>query len=238
VQEYDIALAKRAAQSGVDEIQFDYVRFPAEGDQKDAAFVFQKDHPGWKRTDVITDFLKHAYAALHPEGVLLSLDVFGVMAWQRQVDLAHTGQDIPNMAKYCDVMSPMIYPSHFFGMDGYAHPGDAPEHFIGESMDRFQKITQGSGAVIRPWLQAFAWRTKTYSPKYIEVQVATSKQKGGIGFLFWNANNNYSKPYAAMPEMRATKLFRGDEIPGHGGMVASETSSGSSQMKLVSSPAK
>jgi hypothetical protein len=234
VQEYNIALAKYVGQSGVDEVQFDYVRFPAEGDQKDAGFVYQKEHPDWKGTDVITDFLKHAYGGLHPEGVLLSLDVFGVMAWQRSVDLAHTGQDIPNMAKYCDVMSPMIYPSHFFGMDGYAHPGDAPEHFIGESMARFVLITQNSGVVLRPWLQAFRWRTKTYSPQYIEVQVKTSKEKGGIGFLFWNANNNYSKPYDAMPEMRASKLLRGDELPGFGSAQPA-TPSG---VKLVSSPAR
>jgi len=215
VQEYDIALAKKAAESGVDEIQFDYVRFPAEGDQKDASFVFQTQHPDWHRTDVITDFLKHAYAELHPTGVLFSLDVFGVMAWQRPVDLAHTGQDIVGMAKYCDVLSPMIYPSHFFGMDGYAHPGDAPEHFIGESMDRFLLITKDSGVVIRPWLQAFRWRTKTYSPKYIETQVLTAKNSGGIGFLFWNAANDYSKPFIAMPEMRGAKgqYFRGDELP-------------------------
>lgn len=213
VQEYDIALAKKAAEAGADEIQFDYVRFPAEGDQKDAIFYFQTEHPEWHRSDVIADFLKHAYAELHPTGALLSLDVFGIMAWQRPVDLAHTGQDIVRMAKYCDVLSPMIYPSHFFGMDGIAHPGDAPEHFIGESMVRFEKITQGSGVVIRPWLQAFRWRTKTYSPKYVEAQVITAKSKGGIGFLFWNAANDYSKPYAAMPEMIAAKgqYFRGDE---------------------------
>jgi hypothetical protein len=216
VQEYDIALAKKAAEAGADEIQFDYVRFPAEGDQKDASFVYQTEHPEWHRSDVIADFLKHAYAEIHPTGALLSLDVFGIMAWQRPVDLAHTGQDIQRMAKYCDVLSPMIYPSHFFGMDGIAHPGDAPEHFIGESMVRFEKITQGSGVVIRPWLQAFRWRTKTYSPKYIEAQVITAKNKGGIGFLFWNAANDYSKPYVAMPEMNAAKgeYFRGDELPG------------------------
>ncbi len=216
VQEYDIALAMKAAEAGVDEIQFDYVRFPAEGDQKDASFVFQTLHPGWRRSDVIADFLKQAYAQIHPTGALLSLDVFGIMAWQRPVDLSHTGQDIPIMAKHCDVLSPMIYPSHFFGMDGYKNPGDAPEHFIGESMARFEKITQGSGVVIRPWLQAFGWRTRTYSPAYIKAQVLTSKNKGGIGFSFWNANNDYSKPYAAMPEMRAAKgqYFRGDELPG------------------------
>jgi hypothetical protein len=216
VQEYDIALAKAAAASGVDEVQFDYVRFPAEGDQKDARFAFQTEHPTWQRGDAIVDFVKRAHEALQPSGVLLSLDVFGVMAWQRPADLNHTGQDIVRLAKYCDVLSPMIYPSHFFGMDGIAHPGDAPEHFIGESMDRFEKITAGSGVVIRPWLQAFRWRTKTYSPDYIKVQVLTAKNKGGIGFLFWNAANDYSKPYIAMPEMKAAsgKYFRGDELPG------------------------
>ncbi|HEY6769218.1 MAG TPA: putative glycoside hydrolase [Candidatus Sulfotelmatobacter sp.] len=262
VQDYNITLAKHVAQLGADEIQFDYVRFPAEGDQKDASFVFQKGHPEaeqvsgssngpcgegrrvrpaeaeqggtskdaakadpacqphtMQRSDVITAFLKKAYAEIHPTRALLSLDVFGVMAWQRPVDLSHTGQDIVGMAKYCDVLSPMIYPSHFFGMDKIANPGDAPEHFIGESMQRFELITKDSGVVIRPWLQAFRWRTKTYSPEYIKVQVATARQKGGIGFLFWNAANDYSKPYAAMPEMKAAnakekdKFFRGDELP-------------------------
>jgi hypothetical protein len=230
VQDYDIELAKHVAQLGVDEIQFDYVRFPAEGDQKDAQFVFQTEHPDWKRSDVITNFLKKAYGELHPAGVLLSLDVFGVMAWQRPVDLSHTGQDIVGMAHYCDVLSPMIYPSHFFGMDGIEHPGDEPAHFIGESMDRFELITKGSGATIRPWLQAFHWRTKTYSPEYIKIQVETARSKGGIGFLFWNAANDYSKPYEAMPEMKAAnfkegskeskegtkenpRYFRGDELP-------------------------
>ena len=292
VQDYDIALAKYVAGLGVDEIQFDYVRFPAEGDQKNAQFVFQNESQqpeaapaesataeneadqgcsveplsatapkgrqntahgasrgkdekpeqapkgrktpcvaskpkGPQRTDVITAFLKKAYAELHPTGVLLSLDVFGVMAWQRPVDLAHTGQDIVGMAHYCDVLSPMIYPSHFFGMDNIAHPGDEPAHFIGESMARFEQITHpngdlSTGVVIRPWLQAFHWRTKTYSPEYIKIQVETAKEKGGIGFLFWNAANDYSKPYEAMPEMKAAdlkqgkdkpKYLRGDELP-------------------------
>jgi len=202
VQDYDLALAKYAASSGADEIQFDYVRFPAEGDQKDALFAFQSD-PKLHRDDVIAGFLARAYDQLHPMGVLLSLDVFGIMAWQRSVDLNHTGQDIVKMAKHCDVISPMIYPSHFFGMDGYKVPGDAPEHFISISMDRFKKITADSGVVLRPWLQAFRWRTPTYSPQYILKQVSTSKEHGGTGFLFWNAGNDYSKPFAAMPTMLA-----------------------------------
>lgn len=214
VQDYNIALAKYAASNGADEIQFDYVRFPAEGDQKDAKFAYESANPGWQRSDVIAKFLERSHAELKPMGVLFSLDVFGVMAWQRNVDLAHTGQDIPKMAVHCDVLSPMIYPSHFFGMDGYTMPGDAPEHFITTSMVRFQKITAGTGVVLRPWLQAFGWKTKTYSPEYIKVQVAASKSNGGNGFLFWNARNDYEKPFAAMPDMRAgkDKYVRGDEV--------------------------
>jgi hypothetical protein len=242
VQDYDIALAKFVAQSGVDEVQFDYVRFPAEGDQKDAGFAFQTEHAKWQRSEVIADFLKRAYAEVHPSGALLSLDVFGIMAWQRPVDLAHTGQDIVAMSRHCDVLSPMIYPSHFFGMDGVARPGDAPEHFIGESMNRFMKITKDSGVVIRPWLQAFAWRTKTYSPKYVQVQVEVAREKGGIGFLFWNANNDYSKPYAAMPEMLASKekdkYFRGDNLPLKLDPAAPASATPTPAVQPVSSPMK
>jgi len=124
------------------------------------------------------------------------------------------------MAKFCDVLSPMIYPSHFFGMDGIAHPW---RRLLNISLVnrwlRFEKITQGSGVVIRPWLQAFRWRSKTYSPKYIEVQVITAKEKGGIGFLFWNAAKRLQQTLT-WPCRRCVrpkgKYFRGDELSGHG----------------------
>ena len=214
VQDYNLALARIVATSGVVEIQFDYVRFPAEGDQKDTRFAFEFSHPDWERSDVINDFLSRAYKELHPLGVLISLDVFGVMAWQRPIDLQHTGQDISAMARHCDVLSPMVYPSHFFGMEGYARPGDAPEHFISESMQRFAEITAETEVVLRPWLQAFAWHTKTYSDAYIRTQVSVAREQGGVGFLFWNARNDYSKLFPAMAEMRAApgRFFRGDEI--------------------------
>lgn len=214
VQQYNLDLAKLVAGAGVDEIQFDYVRFPAEGDQADAGFAYQKDHPDWPRSKILTNFVAGAYQDLHAMNVLVSIDVFGVMAWQRPIDLSHTGQDIVELARHCDVLSPMVYPSHFFHMHGYAFPGDAPEHFISESMQRFGQITQGSGVILRPWLQAFGWRTKTYSVQYVMTQVRVAKDQGGIGFLFWNAGNDYSKPLEAMPRMCAAgdRYFRGDMI--------------------------
>ena len=138
------------------------------------------------------------------------------------MDLSHTGQDIVGMAKYCDVLSPMIYPSHFFGMDGYAHPGDAPEHFIGESMDRFKLITKDSNATIRPWLQAFRWRTRTYSPRVHRDRRFACRRKGRSRVLVLECWERLLKPYAAMPVMKAgkAKYFRGDEMPGLAGVPA------------------
>jgi len=203
VQQYNLDLAQLAARAGADEIQFDYVRFPAEGDQADALFDYQKEHPDWPRSRIITDFVARADQMLHAQGVLFSIDVFGVMAWAKPIDLSHTGQNIADLARHVDVMSPMIYPSHFFGFDGYSVPGDAPEHFISESMQRFERATAGSGVVLRPWLQAFGWHTKSYSANYILTQVRVAREEGGVGFLFWNARNDYSKPFEAMPELRA-----------------------------------
>ena len=244
VQRYNLDLARAVAAAGADEIQFDYVRFPAEGDQADAGFAYQKEHPEWPRSKVISDFVARAYDALHPAGVLVSLDVFGVMAWARPVDLNHTGQNIAELAQHCDVISPMIYPSHFFGMDGYKLPGDAPEHFISESLERFAETTRGSGVVLRPWLQAFGWRTRTYSADYILTQVRVAKEQGGVGFLFWNARNDYSKPFEAMPEMHAAsdRYFGAKETPaasaqpGRGAPIAPRSPSAAPAAPLGSGP--
>lgn len=204
VQKYNIDLAHEVASTGVDEIQFDYIRFPVDGNQKDCLFHYQAQEPNARRADFISNYLYRAQQALKPSGVHISIDVYGVMAWARAVDLDATGQDIVALSYYCDVLCPMIYPSHFFhNFDGYADPGDAPEHFIHVSLDRFNQATQDTGVVIRPWLQAFAWRTKTFGPDYIRIQVETARKMNADGFMLWNARNVYTAPDKAMPSMMA-----------------------------------
>lgn len=212
VQDYNIALAKEVAEAGVDEVQFDYIRFPVDGNQKDARFAYQATDPKTARANFISNYLYRAHEALKPSGVHISIDVYGVMAWARDVDLAATGQDVVSLAYFCDVMCPMIYPSHFFGdFDGYKDPGDAPEHFIQVGMERFNSITADTGVVIRPWLQAFHWHAATFSPDYIRIQVATERAQHGGGFMLWNADNKYAVPDEAMPSMMAggDKYFLG-----------------------------
>lgn len=204
VQNYEISLALAAAAAGADEIQFDYIRFPTEGNQKDTVFHYQSSDPTATRADVITDFLYRARQALQPTGVHLSIDVFGVMAWARPVDLAATGQDILALSYFCDVLSPMIYPSHFFrDFDGITDPGDQPDQLITLSLSRFAADTRDTGVVIRPWLQAFAWHAKTFGPQYIRIQVQAARRQGAVGFLLWNAGNKYRPALEAMPAMTA-----------------------------------
>ena len=145
-----------------------------------------------KRDDAIPLFLKRVRGELLKRNVNLSIDIFGAVAWADQKDIDRTGQCIAKLAPYADAISPMLYPSHFSdNFAGFARPGDNPYYFISKGVDLVKK--QAPGAVIRPWLQAFAWRISAYNEKYIIDLVKGSDASGGYGYLFWNASSNYDK---------------------------------------------
>lgn len=211
VQDYNIALAIELAEKGVDEIQFDYIRFPTSGNLGDAAFAY---HFGaMPKEATITNFLKRAHAELSPRHVNLSVDIFGVVAWGKEVDIRRTGQRIEQMAKHCEVISPMLYPSHFNDdFDGFAKPGDQPYYFINRGCARVRALAPQT--TVRPWLQAFRWRTKSYNDDYILEQVRGAVEAGAKGYLFWNASNSYDPVYAAMRRLADEKRKYAEK--GHG----------------------
>lgn len=201
VRQYNLALAQELAQAGVDEIQFDYVRFPTNGWKENWA----SDEPAdieavaMKRREIISDFLKEARAFLEPYDVKISADLYGIMAWGRMEDLALTGQHVPTIASLVDIICPMIYPSHFGpGFEGRRRPGDDPEYFIGEGTRRFVELAAGQ-AEIRPWLQAFPYRVSSYDSQYISTQITASRNSGGAGWSLWNPACRYTVALAALP---------------------------------------
>ncbi len=198
VQDYNIALAIELAEKGVDEIQFDYIRFPTAGDHGDAVYAY---HFGtMPKEAAITAFLERAHAELSARHANLSVDIFGVVAWGKEIDIRRTGQRIERMAKHCEVISPMLYPSHFNDhFDGYANPGDEPYYFINRGCLRVKALAPQTA--VRPWLQAFRWRTKAYNDDYILEQIRGAVDAGARGFLFWNASNSYDPVYAAMQRL-------------------------------------
>ena len=199
MQDYNLQLAIELAEKGVDEIQFDYIRFPTAGDFRDAQFAYSS---GVKPNETyIEQYLERAYKEISARNVNFSIDVFGIVAWGHEGDIKKTGQRIELLAKYCDVISPMLYPSHFNdNFDGYAKPGDAPYYFINTGCRKFQE--QAGKTPIRPWLQAFGWRVSNYNQAYISEQIRASNDAAACGYLFWNAGNNYDIVLKALKDIR------------------------------------
>lgn len=194
VWDYNIALACEIATLGADEIQFDYIRFPTTGDLSDAQYAY--DFGKKTKVETITEFLAKAKSELHKLNTPVSIDIFGVAAWQKEIDVYKLGQKIELLAHNCDVISPMLYPSHFNdNFDGYANPGDEPYYFIATGNKKVMAIVPKT--LIRPWLQAFKWRVSNYNEDYILAQVKACIDTNTYGYLFWNASNDYTVVYNA-----------------------------------------
>ncbi|MGL4368543.1 MAG: putative glycoside hydrolase [Spirochaetota bacterium] len=202
MQDYNLQIAIELAEKGVDEIQFDYIRFPTAGDFTDAKFAWSGGATSNERC--IEQYLQRVHGEMSQRNVNFSIDVFGIVAWGHEKDIVKTGQRIELLAKWCDVISPMLYPSHFNdNFDGYAKPGDAPYYFINAGCRKFSE--KAGSTPIRPWLQAFGWRVSNYNASYITEQIRGSNDANACGYLFWNAGNNYDLVLKAMKEIRAGK---------------------------------
>ncbi len=202
VQDYNIALAIELAEKGVDEIQFDYIRFPCAGDLRDARYAY---HFGRMSNEAaISQFLKRAYAEISRRNTNLSIDIFGVVAWGKETDIRSTGQRIELMAASCDAISPMLYPSHFSdNFDGFERPGDNPYYFMHTGCKKVMALARGRA--VRPWLQAFRWHTSVYDENYILEQIKAAGDAGAFGYLLWNASNNYETAQAALAKLASSK---------------------------------
>lgn len=199
VRDYNLTLALELVRAGVDEIQFDYVRFPTNGWRGD--WTGDPRETAARRRQVVTDFLAAARDTLAGTGVRISADLYGIMAWDRVEDLALTGQHVPTIASLVDVICPMIYPSHFRpGFEGRERPGDDPGYFIGEGTRRFAELVAGQ-AEIRPWLQAFPYRVRDYGAEYVATQVRAARGAGGAGWCLWNPSCRYGEAVTALAEL-------------------------------------
>jgi hypothetical protein len=194
---YNCLIAESAALSGVDEVQFDYIRFPAEGAALSA--VYPSASPEVTKVDIICQFLKEARERVAKYNTALAVDIFGVTAWRSEYDIKILGQDLKRMAPYLDVLSPMLYPSHFHsGYDGFANPGSEPYYFMATGVKKSVEILSGEATKVVPWIQGFNMKSPNYGPNYILEQVRACKDAGVDRFLIWNAGNVYDVSFTAL----------------------------------------
>jgi hypothetical protein len=185
VWNYIKSLSIAAANMGFDEIQYDYVRFPTDGDVSNAVWPHKV-----KETydNTVYRFLKKMRAAIKPLGVNISANVFGLSAHQN----LHIGQDPTMIAPLLDAISPMAYPSHYTaGEYNLTDPDAEPGATVTYTMGDFRAALNGSSkTIIRPWLQDFSLG-HTYTLADVEAQIDAAERGGSGGWLLWNADDVY-----------------------------------------------
>ena len=187
VWEYPLALAVEACELGFDEIQFDYVRFPA--GRTAASLQARRPTTQDERVSAIVGYLSEAVARLHPMGCAVSADIFGIVL--SSPDDQGIGQMPGPLSTIVDALSPMLYPSHYSpGWLGFEDPNDHPGPVVADALDDGYAKWEGT-ALMRPWLQAFY-----YVPSQIRAQIDEAEERG-FGWILWNAGGNYNP--AALP---------------------------------------
>ncbi len=191
VWDYNVSIAEVAARAGFDEIQFDYVRFPSDGDVDDIVYP---RNTGKAKSWVIAEFAHYAANRLKPLGVRVSTDVFGLSA-TRELGV---GQRPNRIGKYVDSMYPMVYPSHYNpGEYNLDDPNAAPAETVYYALVDFKRDLRRSKAELIPWLQDFSYG-RTYGLREVRAQIEAARRIGVRGYLLWNPLGVYT-PGALRP---------------------------------------
>ncbi|GEN88034.1 putative glycoside hydrolase [Oceanobacillus sojae] len=206
VWEYNVEIAKMAAEMGFKEIQFDYVRFPEGFEERDEELEYSMgDYADLdmdniqKRVEAVTDFVAYAREELSDYDVDVSVDIFGYAATIEETP--GIGQNFSKISENVDIISSMIYPSHWDSYFGISNPDEEPYALV----DEYSKVeNEVLGAleeppVSRPWLQDFSapWLysgpTFQYGKEEVEAQIKALYENGIDEYLLWNAGNNYTE---------------------------------------------
>ncbi len=191
VWDYTAAIGAELVERGFDEIQFDYIRFPTDGENLGNARYRWRDQ-GMDMESAIMSFLSHVRSRISAP---ISLDIYGANGWYRTG--ARTGQEVELLSHYVDVICPMYYPSHFeqnFLADAPAE--QRPYRIYYRGTLRTERIARGR-IVVRPYVQSFylnvSYDRKYYGPEYVLRQVIGVRDAGSPGLTYWNNVGRYDE---------------------------------------------
>ena len=191
VWDYLVRIGNQAYAYGFDELNFDYIRYPSDGNMDSVSYDWSN---GRTRSEVMKSFFLYLREQFAGISVPLSADLFGLTT-SASGDLG-IGQKLEDALPYFDYIYPMVYPSHFaHGFNGFAKPAEHPYEIIKYSMDHAVTralAASSTASKIRPWLQAFDLGA-TYTPAMVRAQMQATYDSGLTGWLLWNAGSVYKK---------------------------------------------
>ncbi|MEK7641454.1 MAG: putative glycoside hydrolase [Patescibacteria group bacterium] len=214
VWDYAIAIGHAAYDVGFDELNFDYVRFPSDGNLEDIAYTWAE---GKQRSEVMKGFFEYVHNHFSGTGIPTSVDFFGLTT-SAEGDLG-IGQILEHGLEYFDYVAPMVYPSHYGkGFLGYTKPAQYPYEVIASSMGsaiaKAEATTTRSAVLgvepiasttpqlytkksydkrkLRPWFQAFDLGA-VYTPEMVRKQIEAAHDLGLDSWMLWDAASVYDK---------------------------------------------
>ncbi len=191
VWEYLVAIGRESYALGFDELNFDYIRYPSDGNMQDIVYPWSGDRP---RREVMKSFFSYLRQQFATSSIPISVDLFGLTT-SAEGDLG-IGQSLTDALMYFDYVAPMVYPSHFAkGFIGIPKPAEKPYEVIKYSMDQAilkASTTMANPNKIRPWLQAFDLGA-IYTPAMVRAQMQATYDAGLTSWMLWNAGSVYKK---------------------------------------------
>lgn len=196
VWDYTVAVGNEAYNRGFDELNFDYIRFPSDGNMKDIYYPISGTQV---KADVMRSFFEYLNSSFEEKNIPISADIFGMTT--TNTDDLNIGQIFEDAVRNFDYVSPMVYPSHYPATwNGFANPAANPYEVIKISMkgavDRTAVIGEDINK-LRPWLQDFNLGA-TYTPGMVREQIDATEELGIDSWLLWDPANTYTK--AALKE--------------------------------------
>lgn len=192
-----IEQAKDAALLGFDEVQFDYIRFPSDGNTKQIKYS-RPLADGQRKYQILAEFYRQIASELAELPIPISVDLFG-LTYHRRADPEYDlniGQRLADAAIYFDYVSPMVYPSHYpTGYLGFANPAAHPYDVVYKAMSDGNLIMASTTDAIarsRPWLQDFDLGAN-YDAAMVRAQIRAADENNTAGWLIWNASNRYTE---------------------------------------------
>jgi hypothetical protein len=204
-----VGLAKASYELGFDEINFDYVRYPTDGDVSAAVYPYSGERLKLDEENVKASVLREFFAYLDAEiedgAPYTSADFFGMTT--NAADDMGIGQILEDGLTYFDFLAPMVYPSHYpHGWNGYGNPNDNPGGVVRDAMrfavDRANALATASttpAAVrakvspkqLRAWIQDFDYGGD-YDAADVRAQIDATAEVGAPGYMLWDPSNRYT----------------------------------------------